>query len=73
MEPAPNKLVTHFDEEERRDVFMIRIKEHQLDSSERLRILQELYDWFNLTKDLVVSVYISLMSKLCKVCDPEQG
>lgn len=47
-------IEAHFYEQDRRDAIAVQLREQMLDSSERFRILEELYDWFVMTKDFVV-------------------
>ncbi|XP_067933090.1 putative uncharacterized protein MYH16 [Watersipora subatra] len=45
----------HFMEQKRRESFLASLKDHMVDSSHRTRLLEELYEWFTITKEYVVN------------------
>lgn len=49
-----------FGEQKRREGLLVRMSEYTVDSAERLRIMEELYEWFMITKDFVVLHHFTL-------------
>ena len=44
----------HFVEQQRRESLLLAVREKMLDNTEKMRIMEELYEWFIVTKNYMV-------------------